>query len=227
MHYSLIALNNGHTSADLSELLRALLSARCKYCLLSRNSVFAIVAVINRLWESSCLYQYISCLGSSAHLLTKRIARKTLSSSTVMVTIWLPLKLVLLSDLMHIPSILVFVKKTSNNSCANRLLSKTGTGSFDAFNCCCIKQSMFLISCFVLFPELHQNENKIQDSITIIKLKVMSKSVNNVMLHHVNKMSDFQRYLPLILYSFLNVCQLKDLPLPLNLQHLAKYCHLM
>ena len=194
MHYSLIALNNGHTSADLSELLRALLSARCKYCLLSRNSVFAIVAVINRLWESSCLYQYISCLGSSAYLLTKRIVRKTLSSSTVMVTIWLPLKLVLLSDSMHIPSILVFVKKTSNNSCAKRLISKTGTGSFDAFNCCCIKLSMFLISCFVLFPELHQNENKIQDSITtIIKLKVMSKSVNNVMLHHDNKMSDFQR----------------------------------
>ena len=101
----------------------------------------------------------------------------------------------LLSDSMHIPSILVFAKKTSNNSCANRLISKTGTGLFDAFNCCCIKLSMFLISCFVLFPELHQNENKIQDSITIIKLKVMSKSVNNVMLHHVNKMSDFQRYI--------------------------------
>ena len=34
-------------------------------------------------------------------------------------------------------------------------------------------------------------------------------------------------HLPLILYSSLIVRQLKDLLLPLYLQHLAKYCHLM
>ena len=47
---SLIALNNGRTFANLSELLRALLSARCKYRLHSKKSVFVITADTTRLW---------------------------------------------------------------------------------------------------------------------------------------------------------------------------------
>ena len=69
----------------------------------------------------------------------------------------------------------------------------------------------------------------IQDLITtiiiVIMLTVMSKSVNNVVLRHVSKMSDLQKCsLPLILYSSLKVRQLKDLLLPVHPQHLAKYC---
>ena len=75
-----------------SELLRALLSARCKYRLHSRNSVFVVIADTTRLWQSSSLSQYITCLGSPAYPLTKRIVRKALNVSTVMVNIWLPLK---------------------------------------------------------------------------------------------------------------------------------------
>ena len=92
MHCSLIALHNGCTFANLSDLLRALLSGRCKYRLHSRNSVFVIIADTTRLWQSSHPYQYISCLGSPAYPLTKRIVRMVLSFSTVMVNIWLPFK---------------------------------------------------------------------------------------------------------------------------------------
>ena len=92
MHCSLLALNNDRTLANLSELLRALLSARCKCRLHSRNSVFAIIADTNRLSQSFHLSQYIFCLGSLAYPLTKRIKRKALSFSTVMVNIWLPFK---------------------------------------------------------------------------------------------------------------------------------------
>ena len=77
------ALNNGRTFANLSELLRALLSARCKYRLHSRNSVFVIIADTIRLWQSYRFSQYVSFLGSPAYLLTKRIARKALSFSIV------------------------------------------------------------------------------------------------------------------------------------------------
>ena len=92
MHCWLKALNNGHTFENLSELLRTLLSARCKYRLHSRNSVFVITADTTRLWQSSRLSQYISCHGSPACPLTRRIARKALSFFTVMVNIWLPFK---------------------------------------------------------------------------------------------------------------------------------------
>ena len=127
----------------LSELLRALLSARCKYRLHSRNSVFFVIADTTRLWQSSSLSQYITCLGSPAYPLTKRIARKALNVSTVMVNIWLPFKRAQLVDSTHILSISVFVQKSSNNSCGNRLLSKTGAGSFHAFNFCRTELSMF------------------------------------------------------------------------------------
>ena len=86
MHCLFITLKNGRTFANLSELLRALLSARCKYRLNSRNSVFVIIAETTRLWQSSRLSQYISCLGCPTYSLTKRIVRKALSFSTVMVT---------------------------------------------------------------------------------------------------------------------------------------------
>ena len=36
-HFLLIVLSNGHTFGNLSELLKGLLSARCKYRLHSRN----------------------------------------------------------------------------------------------------------------------------------------------------------------------------------------------
>ena len=78
--------------ASLSELLRSLLLARCKYLLHSRNSVFASIADTTKLWQSSRLSQYISCLGSLAYPLTKTIVRKALGFSTVMVNIWLPFK---------------------------------------------------------------------------------------------------------------------------------------
>ena len=90
MHCSSIALNNGCNFANLSELSRALLSAKCKYCLHSRNSVFVITTT--RLWQSYHLSQHISFLGSQEYPLTKRIVRKALSLSTVMVNIWLPFK---------------------------------------------------------------------------------------------------------------------------------------
>ena len=76
MHCLLIALNNGRTFANLSELLRALLSARCKHRLHCRNSVVVMIADTNRLWQSSRLSQYISCLCSLAYPLTKRILKK-------------------------------------------------------------------------------------------------------------------------------------------------------
>ena len=146
MHCSLIGLNNGRTFANLSKLLMALLSARCKCRLHSRNSVFVIITDTTRLWQSSSLSQNISCLGSLAYPLTKRIVRKALSFSTVMVNIWLPFKRAQLVDSTHILSISVFVKKISNNSWGNRFHSKTGAGSFHAFNCCRTELSM----CFQL-----------------------------------------------------------------------------
>ena len=83
MHCLLVASNNGRFFTNLPELFRALLSARRKYRVHSRNSVFVIIAHTTRLWQSYRLSQYISCLGSPAYLLTKRIARKALSFSTV------------------------------------------------------------------------------------------------------------------------------------------------
>ena len=127
MHCSLIALNNGCTFANLSELL----TARCKYCL---HSVSVIITDANRLWESSGFFHYISFLSSPAYPLIKRIVRKTLSFSNVMANIWLPFFQTGIVDLTHILSISVFVKKSSNKSCRNILLSKTGAGSFHAFN---------------------------------------------------------------------------------------------
>ena len=90
MHCLLIALNNGRTFANLSELLRVLLSARCKHRLHCRNSVVVMIADTNRLWQSSRLSQYISCLCSLAYPLTKRILKKALSFSTVMLSIFFP-----------------------------------------------------------------------------------------------------------------------------------------
>ena len=84
--------NNGCMLANSSELLIVLLSARCKYCLLSRNLVLVIIAKTARLWRSSHLSQDISCIGSPAHPLAKRIMRKALSFSTVTINIWLPFK---------------------------------------------------------------------------------------------------------------------------------------
>ena len=88
----LITLNNGRTFANLSDLLRALLSARCKYRLYSRNSVLVIIVDITRLWQSSRLSQYISCLGIPTYLLAKRILEKALGFSVAMVKICLPFK---------------------------------------------------------------------------------------------------------------------------------------
>ena len=58
MHFLSIALNNGRTFANLSELLRALLPSRCKYRLHYRNLLFIITADTARLWESCRLSQY-------------------------------------------------------------------------------------------------------------------------------------------------------------------------
>ena len=92
MHYLLIVLNNGWNFADLSELLRALLSAKFKNRYLSRNLVFVTIIDTTGLWQSSRLSQYISCLGSPVYPLTERIVRKALSLSSVMENIWLPFK---------------------------------------------------------------------------------------------------------------------------------------
>ena len=161
MHCSLIALQNGRTFANLSELLKALLSARCKYRLYTRNSVFVIISDTARLWQSSRLSQYISYLGNSAYPLTKRIVGKTLGFSTVIANIWLPSKWAKLVDSSHILSISVFAKKISNNSCGNRLLSKAGAGSFHTFNSChtellmCYRAiNVFPIGCFTPFHDL-------------------------------------------------------------------------
>ena len=94
-------------------------------------------------WNSEIIF----CLIGLAYPLIKRIVRKALSLSTAMVVnIWLPFKQEHLFDSTHILSIWVFVKKISNNSCGNRVLSKTVTGSFHAFNCCHTELSM----CFQL-----------------------------------------------------------------------------
>ena len=119
MHCCLIALNNSLTFKNLSELLREVLSARCKCRLPSIKSVFVVTTDTTRLWLSSRLSQYISCLGIPAYPLTKRIVRKALSLSLVMVNIWLAFKQTQLVDLTNILSISVFVKKSSNNSCGN------------------------------------------------------------------------------------------------------------
>ena len=76
MHCLLIELNHGRSFANLSELLRAVLSGRCKYRLHSRNLVFVIIANTTRLWQSSRLFQYMSCVGSAAYRLTKGTVRK-------------------------------------------------------------------------------------------------------------------------------------------------------
>ena len=46
-----------------------------------------------RTWQLSRLSLYISCLDSPSHSLNKRVVRKALSFSTVLVNIWLPFKL--------------------------------------------------------------------------------------------------------------------------------------
>ena len=107
---------------------------------------FVIITETTRLSQSSRFSQYLSCLGSLVYPLTKGITRKALSFSTVMVNIWLSFKRSELVDSTHILSISVFVKKNSNNSCGNRVLSKTGAGSFHAFKCCRTELSM----CFQL-----------------------------------------------------------------------------
>ena len=56
------------------------------------NWVFVIIADTSRLWQSSHLSQYISCLGSPIYPLTRRTVRKALNFSTVMVNVWLPFK---------------------------------------------------------------------------------------------------------------------------------------
>ena len=96
---------------------------------------------------------------------------------------------------MHILSISVFVKKRSNNSCGNRLISKTGAGLFHACNCCRTQLSIcFQLAVFHCFMTENQSEKKIQDLITTtIKLKNMSKSVSDVMLRHVSKISGLQK----------------------------------
>ena len=68
------------------------LSARYKYRLHSRNSIFVIIADTTRLWQSFYLSQNISLLISPAYSPTKRIVWKALSFSTAMVNIWLPFK---------------------------------------------------------------------------------------------------------------------------------------
>ena len=147
MHCSLVALNNGRTFSNLSELLRALLWTRCKYCLHCRTSVLVTIADTTRLCLSSHLSEIIFCLIGLAYPLIKRIVRKALSlSASMVVNMWLSFKQEHLFDSTHILSISVFVKKISINSCGNRVLSKTVTGSFHAFNCCHTELSM----CFQL-----------------------------------------------------------------------------
>ena len=153
MHCLLIELNHGRVFANLSELLRAVLSGRCKYCLHSRNLVFVIIADTTRLWQSSRLSQYISCLDSAAYRLTKRMW-EGFEFLIVMVNLWLLFKRVHLAESTHIPSISVFIKKSSNNSCDNRLFSKTGTGLFHAFNCYHRTINVFPVGCFALFRYL-------------------------------------------------------------------------
>ena len=58
----------------------------------------------------------------------------------------------------------------------------------------------FHLAISIFFITEKQSENKFQDLITTMrKLKVMSKSVNNVVLCHVTEIS--KKHLPLILYS--------------------------
>ena len=127
MHCSLksSSLNDDCIFTNLSELLRTLLSARYKYRLHSRNSIFVIIADTTRLWQSFYLSQNISLLSSPAYSPTKRIVRKALSFSTAMVNIWLLFKRAYLVDSTHTLSISVFAKKSSNNSCDNRVFSVT------------------------------------------------------------------------------------------------------
>ena len=110
------------------------LSTRCKYCLHSRKLVFVIIADATRLWKSSRFSQYISCLNSLAYPLTKRIVRKSFDflycHGKHVVTFQTGI-----INLFNAYS-LQFSICQENNSCGNRLLWKTGTGSLRAFNCC-------------------------------------------------------------------------------------------
>ena len=152
MHCSLKVLNNGCTFAKFSELLKALMPAKWKYRFHSRRFVLIITADTARLRQPPRLSQYISCLGSPANLLTKRIVGKALSFFTVIVNIWLPFKPAWLVDSMLILSISVFVKIILNNSCGNILLSKTESDWFHAFNCCLTELSMcFQLAVFRFF----------------------------------------------------------------------------
>ena len=104
---------------------------------------------------------------------------------------------------------------------------ETGAASFHVFHCYRTELTLYFRLAVLRFLATEkQSKNKIQDLFTtMIMLMVMSKSVNNVVLRHVRKMSDLQKCsLPLILNSSLKVRQLKDLLLPLHLQTLAKYC---
>ena len=102
MYCLLIALSTNRIFASLSELLRSLLSGRCKFRLHSRNSVFGTIADTTRLWMSSRFFQFIICLGSSTYPLTKRIARKDFSFSADMKNTSLPFKLMWLLESRHI-----------------------------------------------------------------------------------------------------------------------------
>ena len=229
MHCCLIALNNSLTFKNLSELLREVLSARCKFRLPSIKSVFVVTTDTTRLWLSSRLSQYISCLGIPAYPLTKRIVRKALSLSTVMVNIWLPFKQTQLVDLTNILSISVFVKKSSNNSCGNSPFKDRGC----------------FVPCIQLLP--YRTINVFPTGFFMLFLGLKAKWKRNSELNyesdkaksHIKKcekcrvlscqqdVKHAKMNLPLILYSSLKVLQLKDLLLSLHLQHLAKYCHLM
>ena len=98
-----------------------------------------------------------------------------------------------------------------------------GAGLFHAFNCCCTELPMFLIGCFTFFCDLK------------IKWKWDSglNYDNDKAKRHVKKCEQCcvtscqqdlrltKMHIPLILYSSLKVHYLKDLLLPLHLQHLT------
>ena len=66
---------------------------------------------------------------------------------------------------------------------------------------------------------------------TMIKLNKAKSHIKKCEQFRVMSYQQYDRltkmHLPLILYSSLKVPQLKDLLLPLHLQHLVKYHHLM
>ena len=123
----------------------------------------------------------------------------------------------------HILSISSFVKKSSNNSCGNWLLSKT------SWFVPCIQlllyrtTNVFLIGCFTFFCDLkikwkwdsglNYDSDKAKRHVQKCEQCCVTSCQQDLRL---TKM-----HIPLILYSSLKVHQLKDLLLPLQLQHLT------